>query len=195
MKCGEKTRELKARLERLFIPFTSVLPLAQASWFCFLSLYDILNNRNVVINLAIVWKSCVFKAFYGWHDPCKVRESHACQPSSVSHVLQGFIPTAALIYFTTEFEAQLVTGYGKYIPYFFEYWEAWRVRWYYVCKLEGPVGCVPCNADYLRVLFKVLQALILIKKFYKWVLHICNPLHGRKKGSDFVADASSPKKP
>ena len=28
------------------------------------------------------------------------------------------------LYFTTEFEAQLVTGYGKYIPYFFEYWEA-----------------------------------------------------------------------
>ena len=29
------------------------------------------------------------------------------------------------LYFTTE--AQLVTGYGKYIPSFFEYWEAWRL--------------------------------------------------------------------
>jgi len=46
VKCGEKTRELEARLERLFFPFTSVLPLAQASWFCFLSLCDILNNGN-----------------------------------------------------------------------------------------------------------------------------------------------------
>ena len=54
VKCGEETRELEAKLERLFFPFTSVLPLAQASWFCFLSLYDILHNRNVVINLAIV---------------------------------------------------------------------------------------------------------------------------------------------
>ena len=25
------------------------------------------------------------------------------------------------LYFTTEFEAQLVTGYGKNVPYFFEY--------------------------------------------------------------------------
>lgn len=54
VKCGQKTRELEARLEPLFFPFTSVLPLAQASWFCFLSLYDILNNQNAVIDLAIV---------------------------------------------------------------------------------------------------------------------------------------------
>ena len=103
----------------------------------------------------------MFKAFYGWHDPCKVRGSHACEPTSVSHVLQGFIPTAALFYNGS------TTCCCIWWVYTFFLWilTSLKIRWYYVCKWEGPVGCVPCNANCLRVLFKAFKRWYWLKNF------------------------------
>ena len=90
-----------------------------------------------------------------------MRGSHACEPTSVSHVLQGFIPTAALFYNGS------TTCCCIWWAYTFFLWilRSLKIRWYYVCEWEGPVGCVPCNANCLRVLFKAFKRWYWLKNF------------------------------